>query len=167
MNFNYQLGYRAKKTAIAVFFCILACSLLDRESALNASIATVICLQQTHEKTLEMGVHRMIGTIIGGLIGFCFIQIGGSIAGFYNFAYIIVIPFILLIGIYVCNIVNLKASTSICCIVLLNICLNFHGSVQDSLLYVTNRVVETFIGIIIAVLVNRFFFRKSDILTNE
>ncbi|MFR4008622.1 MAG: FUSC family protein [Christensenellales bacterium] len=35
-----------------------------------ATIAAVVCTQQTHEKTVNMGLHRMLGTLIGGAVGY-------------------------------------------------------------------------------------------------
>ena len=35
-----------------------------------ATIAAVVCTQQTHEKTVNMGLHRMLGALIGGAVGY-------------------------------------------------------------------------------------------------
>lgn len=162
LNLNYRLGYRAIKTAIAVFLCFIVTIYITHGNPFYAAIATVICIQQTHEKTLHMGIHRFIGTVIGGILGFLFIELGSHIPGFFDHIYILMVPFVSLLAIYICNILNITAATSICCIVLLNIISNYDRGVTDSLHYVTDRVFETTIGIIIAVFVNRYFFQNTD-----
>ena len=52
MNLGYKLGLRAIKTAISVFLCLLIAYILNRTDTLFASIAAIICLQPTYNKTL-------------------------------------------------------------------------------------------------------------------
>lgn len=163
LNLNYRIGYRAIKTSVAVFLCFVTTTVITHGNPFYAAIATVICIQQTHEKTLQMGVHRFFGTIIGGILGYLFIEIGGRIPGFFQVIYVFFVPLATLLAIYICNIFNLLASTSICCIVLLNIISNYERGASDTLYYAADRVFETTIGILIAVVVNRFLFQNVSI----
>ncbi|MBC8571445.1 FUSC family protein [Zongyangia hominis] len=162
MNFRYKPGLRAVKTGIAVCLCLLVSCLFGRNYAFYSCIAAVVCMQPTTGKTVHVGVHRFIGTLIGGFVGFLLLESAKLIPQYHDWAYIPIIPLFLLLAIYLCNILGRKDSAAICCIVFLNIATNFDRGIHNSLLYVMDRVIDTSIGIILAVLVNRFIFpRKS------
>ena len=57
MNLGYKLGLRAIKTAISVFLCLLIAYILNRTDTLFASIAAIICLQPTYNKTFSSKIN--------------------------------------------------------------------------------------------------------------
>lgn len=160
---RYRLGLRAKKTAIAVFFCLVIDCLLLHGYAFYAAIAAVICMQPSNEKSLDMGLHRFIGTCIGGTIGFVLIEFDRWVPIYENSIYLFIAPFGVLCVIYLCNVIRQASSASIGCIVFLNIVTNFDRGVGGTVPYVVNRVLDTLVGIVIAVLVNRFFYPKQSL----
>ncbi len=162
MNLKYNIGLRAVKTAIAIFGCFLIGVLFHRESVFYSSIAAVMCMQTTHEKTFEMGFNRFVGTVIGGACGFLILQYTMKLQNAYNWLYVFMIPVCILILIYICNVLNKKNSVAICCIVFLSIVTNYSRNIPDTFLYVINRVIDTSIGIAIAILINRFIFPRYE-----
>ena len=78
-----KVGARIQKTALSVFICMIIPHLLNMEYPFYACIAAVICLKDSHENTVKMGVNRMIGTLIGGCAGilstFLFLKFNNSI----------------------------------------------------------------------------------------
>lgn len=162
MNQKYIPGLRAIKTAFAVFLCFLLSLLLNRSDPFFASIAAIICMQQTYNQTFYIGVHRFIGTIIGGVCGYLMLEIGqfNSIFG-QSWTNTILAPLCILLVIYICNVFNFKASVSIAGIVLLSILSRPDMSANNTLMYVIDRVIDTSLGIIIAMLVNRYMFPKK------
>lgn len=144
-----KIGMRNLKTAIAVFLCIIITRSLNiSDSPFYACIAAVICMQSSVFETFKTGKNRMIGTFIGALIGFLFalIQPGNAL--------LVAVGITLLI--YICNVLGYNKSISIACIVFIAIMVNLTD--KTPLFYSTYRLIETFIGILIAVLVNYFIY---------
>ena len=160
-NKKYRMGLRTIKSSIAVAICVaLAYIFNNRNVIFFGGVACVICMQQTSKDTVIMGVNRFAGTILGGILGFIVIMIGTLIEEFHHGFEIPIIAAASLIAIYLCNLLNLNEATSISCIVLLNVSTNYDGitDAAGAFSYVSQRVIFTFIGIIIALLVNRFIF---------
>ena len=149
-----KIGARNLKTALAVTLCIGFFELIHRQYPFYACIAAVICLKDSHENTVKMGVNRMIGTLIGGCAGilstFLFLK-------FNNYYFeCIVTSLLCIVVIYICKVLKKPGSVTIACIVLLANTLLIKQ--EPNYIYTINRIIETFIGIIVATLVNRFIF---------
>lgn len=144
-----KIGMRNIKTGCSVFLTLLLSYVLQREDPFFGCIAAVICLQQTSEKTWNAGVHRWIGTCIGGLIGF-FVMLWLSNIEHYETIRLLVIPAGVCLLIYLCVVLHIRGSASICCIVFINVVLHMDRTVSGAAAYVFNRVIDTFIGIICA-----------------
>lgn len=162
MNKNYKLGLRAIKTAISVFLCLLIAFIFNRTDTLFASIAAIICLQPTYNETFNSGLQRLVGTLIGGVVGYLILLAIYKLP-FKEINTLFVAPIAILTVIYVCNVVNQPSSVSISCIVVLSVVMWPNGNISDSFLYVVNRVLDTSMGIVVAMLVNRFTFVKHSI----
>ncbi len=161
---RYRLGLRALKSAIAVFLCLLIGMLLKRSELLLASIAALICMQPTYDETYKMGLYRLIGTSIGGAVGLCVLLIVKLLPckEYINYISLILAPFCVLTVIYICNVINHKSSIVIGCIVTLSVIVQWSDSTySNTSMYVINRVLDTSMGVVIAMLVNRFLFRKK------
>lgn len=162
MNTKYHLGLRAAKTSIAVFICVLLAIILNRSDMFFASIAAIICMRQTYDETYHAGRRRLIGTLIGGIVGLIVLLISHNIPYKLYFTSIFA-PFFILIVIYICNFVNFKGSVEIGCIVLLSVIM-LHSDIayKNTFLYVIDRVLDTSLGIVVAMFVNKFFFKKRS-----
>lgn len=159
LNMEYKIGLRAVKTAIAVFFCAIISTIFKREDVFCSSIAAIICMEQTCEKTITTGINRFIGTLIGGIVGYIALELSEYML-FYEWMRIFVLPFCILLVIYICNTVNRKASVSIGCIVVLVIVSRFGDGMENTFMYVVYRVMDTIVGILIATGINKFMFRR-------
>lgn len=162
MNTGYKLGLRAIKTAISVFLCLLIAYIFNRNDTLFASIAAIICLQPTYNKTFSSGLQRLVGTLIGGIVGYLILLTIYRMP-FKELTTLLIAPVAILIVIYICNFISQPASVSISCIVVLSVVMWPNRNISDTLMYVINRVLDTSMGIIIAMLVNRFTFTKYNI----
>ncbi|WP_312811308.1 aromatic acid exporter family protein [Sedimentibacter sp.] len=152
MNFP-RIGMRNIKTSTSVFLCLLLFELLDRENALMACIAAVICMQNTIVDSFRKGTERIIGTIIGGIAG-AFVLFLISTFGYENIL-IFIIPIGVIILIEICVSLGLKNSVVICCVVYL-VLLTSANHVEGYLLYTINRILDTSVGIVIALLINKY-----------
>lgn len=136
------------KTAISVFLCISISKAFNNTIPFYACIATVITMQSAIHHSFTIGKNRMIGTIIGALCGLIFTLISPNNIFLTSFGIVLIIYFL--------NLFKRKNSISIACIVFLAIMLNLNEG--SPLLYSFNRVIETFVGIVVSVLVNYLIF---------
>lgn len=153
LNFH-KIGLRNVKTALAVVICMVIFEMIGHENPFYACIAAVICMKDTVASSFVMGKNRLIGTVIGALFGTLFIYILIHLTFFDAY-----IPFVSGVGIvlviYACNLFNKPGSVTIACIVFLVIMVNYSG--PQSYAYALSRSIDTAIGIIVAILVNKYF----------
>lgn len=139
-------GMRNVKTAIAVVISTSISRMLKMEYPFYAAIASIICMQGSVENTIKSGKNRMLGTMVGALLGFiCALIEPGNI---------ILLGLGIVGVIYLCTLLNWKGSASIGCVVFCAIMLNLKGN--SPALYSVNRIIDTFVGIIVALAVNYF-----------
>lgn len=145
MNFTKGLGLRTIKTGIAVALCILVANLTNMTFPFYAAIAAAICMQSTVFDTMTTGLHRMLGTFVGAIVGLVFVYIYPMNFFLCGIGIIIVI--------YLCNLLKITKSVSIGCIVFLAI-MTQTGESNYHIIYGIYRLIDTLIGIMIAVFVN-------------
>ncbi len=156
-------GFRNIKTAISIMICLIFYKFSDRQDVTLAAIASLICMQDSVEKSIKEGINRVIGTVIGGLFAIIFVYLNLTETNYILWSVSITIGIIILI--YICNIINIKQSIIIGCVVYLVIILG--AGTYQPVLYSINRVLDTIIGIIIAISVNYFLFRPKPERYND
>jgi uncharacterized membrane protein YgaE (UPF0421/DUF939 family) len=161
MDLTYRPGQRALKTVIAVFFCLLLGFITQRPTALYAVIAAILCIQPTYDKSKQIGLHRILGTIMGSVFSFIALELAAVIPNYRDFWFIIIFPLLMLALIFVCNVLRIKDSVAPSCVIFAVIVFLHAGSTLDTLPYVFERMTETIIGVLIALPVNRFFFNAK------
>lgn len=157
-----KLGFRNIKTGIAVFLCLVLFNMIGRDDSLFACIASILCMRDTVSGSLQLGKDRIIGTILGGACSLSFLYAINLLPIIeYNDAFVIAVGVSFVI--YMANLLKLKESCSICCMVYISIMFNYVGS--GAFIYVTNRTLDTLIGVIIAILVN--YYIKPPLNTDK
>ncbi|MFD3157823.1 aromatic acid exporter family protein [Haloimpatiens sp. FM7330] len=141
-----KIGMRNIKTAVSVFICIVILKLVNNPYPFYACIASVISMQSSVSGSFTAGKNRMIGTSVGAFIGLLFALIQPDNPFLCGLGIIIVI--------FTCNVLNKKKSATIACIVFIAISTNLKGVPPH--IYSRDRLLETFLGIFVAVLVNYF-----------
>ena len=161
MNINkeYKLGLRAVKTAIAVAICAFLSMFFNHEDIFCACIASVICMEQTYAQTWDTGINRILGTLIGGTVGYIALE---SICSFptYEWIRVVLLPLCILVVVYTCNVINRKQAVSISCVVIIVILSRSGPSTSSTLNYVIQRVLDTLLGVFVAMIINKFAFIK-------
>lgn len=147
-----KIGMRTVKTAIAVALSVFLSHILNLNSSFFAGIAAIITMQSTVAESFNMGKHRMLGTIMGAIVGVLFALIAPGNPIFIGIGIIILIT--------LCNLFGWKKSVSISGIVFLSIMLVQEPGNRAT--YGIYRSIDTFVGIIVAVLVN-YFILPPDI----
>lgn len=162
INKKYKIGFRAIKTAIAVSICAFVSMFYNHEDIFCACIASVICMEQTYNKTLNTGINRFIGTIIGGITGYFALELC-YFSNHYKWMRIFFLPLCILCVVYFCNLINRKEAVSIGCVVVIVVLSRSPQAFSNTLNYVIQRVCDTIIGIFVAMLVNKIDFKKERI----
>jgi len=146
MQMKLGIGMRNIKTGLAVFVCVIISRLLKLEYPFYSAVAAVIAMQSSVEASFKAGKNRMLGTFLGAVIGYVFALI-------YH-GNIILLTLGVMAIIHICNLLKWKNAISIACVVFISIMLN--DGHRDPLYYSINRLIDTFIGIIVALIINRF-----------
>ncbi|WP_294393272.1 aromatic acid exporter family protein [uncultured Clostridium sp.] len=143
------------KTSVAVCLCMIVFNLIHRENPFFACIAAVFCMKDTVSNSIHMGKNRIIGTIIGGIIGILLIYLSTKFTFLYSISPIVT-GIGISISIYIFTLLKKPESVIVSCIVISGIMINYSSQI-NSYIYAVNRSIDTIIGIIIAILVNKLF----------
>jgi len=146
-----NIGMRNIKTAFSVFLCIIILRAFHHQFPFYACIAAVITMQSTVHNSFTTGKNRIIGTIIGAICGLLFALISPNNVFLTSIGIVLVIYFL--------NLLNRKNSIIIGCVVFLAIMTNLREGTP--LIYSLSRVIETFAGIFISVIVNCLIFHPK------
>lgn len=148
-----KIGMRNLKTAFSVAICVALSQILNREYIFYAAIAAVMAMQSSVSDSFKAGKNRMLGTIMGAFVGLICAIISPANAILCGVGIVIII--------YVCDFLDWGKSVTISCTVFLVIMLslNERGPVDYSI----NRTLDTFLGIIVSVLVNYFIYPPEHI----
>lgn len=147
----HKPGMRNIKTGIGVMICVLVGYLNIVDKTFFAAVACIVCMQTTIKSSMTVGLNRLKGTFVGGLIGFIFalIRPGDPILSCLG----------IITTIYICNILKINKSVTIACVVYCAI----HLSIGDAnpVQYSINRILDTSVGVIIGIAVNYYIFRPN------
>ena len=156
-HIHFHIGIRNFKTALAVLVVLVAYHLIGSDGAFLASIAAIICMQESVEQSLARGLSRMYGTTVGALQGMLFLYV----AHFFDNNYLIIvliaagISFLILI----CNLLRHNDSIVIGCVVFLAIMLGNTG--QPPFSYSAYRLIDTFFGVVTSIVINHLILNPS------
>lgn len=146
--FNKFMGIRIFKTALAVSLSMFVALQFDLRTPIMAGLATVVTMSTSVFDSFKSSINRMISTFLGFLIAAIFRQLGFS--GF--------LPFFIgiIIIINICKSLKFPKATSLAIMVFIIVMLHtpkppLYMSVWQ---YGLNRLFDTFIGLVVGVLVN-------------
>lgn len=158
-----KVGLRTIKTAVAVVVCYLiflpfwthgpgtSDSLLRHVAPVNACVAAVICMQSSIEQSLYQGISRIVGTILGGLVGLLALLLDDWIKT--PLVTGVLLGGAIVLTLWLCNLIKRPAACAIGCVVVCVIILTHGGS--ERYFYIIFRVLESIAGIAVALAVNR------------
>ncbi|OAB36008.1 FUSC family protein [Paenibacillus glacialis] len=142
------IGMRNIKTAIAILVCLIIANFLQLQYPFYAAIATMISMENSVTNSFAAGKYRVMGTFVGAGAGLAFASIQPENVWLCALGTIVVI--------YICNLVKWNKSIPIAIIVFLAIMLNLQG--DSPFHYSINRIIDTLIGVGVAVMVNYLVF---------
>ena len=160
-------GLRIVKTFIAVSLAMLISSSRPGEGLpFYSAIAAIICLKSDVEGSREIGINRVIGTILGGLCGLIYLLVVP--ANYLPKAIeLILISLIASIIIWVMAMAGKPKAISIMAIVFLSITINHGNEGNLPFLFAFNRTFDTMVGVISAIVVNWTDFEIRENYNNK
>lgn len=174
----FSIGMRTLKTALCVLVCLLIYEFFSFVSTLFeggsvyefiniailngspsfACIAAVICMQDTVERSKQIALSRVIGSIVGGGFAVVFLRLNSLVLAGKLYIVLSVIGVIAIICI--CNLLKNPISVSISVITFLII---FVGTdVIAPIYFAFNRVVGTLIGSTTALVINKYISEPKE-----
>lgn len=158
-----RVGMRTVKTAVAVMLSYLVFApfglvyreelggILGQMGPLYACIACIVCMQGSLELTMQQGISRFVGVAVGGTLGGLTLTLGG-VAG-HPVGRVLLLGLVCVAGIWVCLLIKRPAACGMACIVPCIILVN-HMSGVERYYYAAARVIETAVGVAVALAVN-------------
>lgn len=152
---NARIGSRIIKSSVGIMLCY-AVYLLRGKSGIPfySMLAVLWCIQPYTNKTLAMALQRTVGTIIGAVYGLITILLEIYILPVYDNVFGYIINALMIIPVlYTTVMLNKKNASYFSCVVFLSITV-IHLMDSNPFIFVLNRVLDTFIGIGIGLVVN-------------
>ncbi len=144
---NHRMGLRIVKTGIAVTVCVVVSFLLKLNQPFFAVVATVMSMGKSIDISFKAGKNKLIGVLIGVAIGFGFATLSPANAGLCGIGIILTL--------YLCQQFKLAGAETLSCF--LFAAMMFHHNFGANLVtwrFAVTCTIDSFIGIIIALLVN-------------
>lgn len=171
------LGARIVKTASAVFLCLLIYVLRGyKGSAADATITAIVCMQQYVDESFQSALNRVLSTVIGAVWGLLFLLLM-SINPVLSSSMIVVYALMalgVLVTLYSTVVIRRSEFAALAAIVFLCVVVAY-PNVEAPVSQVINRLIDTSIGIFVAIAVNNvrlprrkhpeklFFMRTKDL----
>lgn len=155
-----HIGMRIWKTVIAVFICAIFGMILDIHP-FYTMIAAILCMQANTNESIKKGMIRLVGTLIGGIGAvMILLLIDFTPLKAFSLSYYIIISLSIVPLIYANVLMKHESSAYITCVVFLSVVLS-HFENTNHYLFAVQRMIETAVGIIIAIIVNKTI-RNND-----
>ncbi len=148
---KYKIGMRTIKTGLAIVVSLYIAQFLNLKNPTFVGIAALVSMQSTVNESWIAGKNRMLGTFVGAVIGLALSYLLPNNFIFLGLGIILVI--------YIHNILKWNKSLVLSCIVFLAIFLNQDGAILS---YALNRLLDTFIGIIVSMFINFFIAQPEN-----
>ena len=145
------LGMRNLKTTLAVVVCMTVYAVFGRPIPFFACVAAVICMQDTVFNTVQYGLSRLLGSLIGGALGLGLLWVDAF--GFWIGIHILLAGLGVCLAIYLALLFGNPNACALAATVLLSVFLIDRG--ENQYWYALNRILETAFGIIVAIAINR------------
>ncbi|MBE5963125.1 MAG: FUSC family protein [Lachnospiraceae bacterium] len=162
------IGMRIIKSALGVLLCFVIYLLRGRQGIpFYSAVAVLWCMQPYTESTKTMARQRIVGTLIGAFYGLLVILFELYVIPIHNTlsGYVLVSAMIIVV-LYTTAALNKKNASYFSCVVFLSITIT-HITDSNPYLFVLNRILDTMIGIVLGMLVNKIRIprkKKDDIL---
>lgn len=162
-----KIGMRIIKSSCAVAICFLISLFRVDGIVFYSCIAAVLCIQQDVTNSKKVALNRVKGTLLGGFFGMLVLLIEKSFfpVDALWLRYIVISMMIIPI-IYLTVLLKMTSASYISCVVFMSVTVS-HGMDINPYLFTMNRIIDTLIGIFVALALNTIHLgtaRNKDIL---
>lgn len=147
-----KIGLRTIKTGLSVFICILISIVFHRETYVVAALTAVFTLREDMINTLKFGKHRVVGNTFGAMFSIVAIFLF-KIFGDGKEVQLFIMPLLIIFMISLLSHFGYQEGTVGACATLLTIL--FMIPETESYHYAFARVIDSFIGMFVAIGVNQ------------
>ncbi|HZK09942.1 MAG TPA: aromatic acid exporter family protein [Clostridia bacterium] len=156
-----KVGLRVIKTVLAVALCFLI-DAFRGGMPFFAVISAILCLQKGKVETYSKAITRVLGTLIGGGYGlFSLLLFQYTGVAYKSPVYVLVISLMAILIINTNLWIKNPISVGFSCVVYYSVVIG-HFQDLDPFLFVRNRMLDTFIGIGVALFLNYIFPFKGE-----
>ncbi len=150
------IGMRIVKSSVGVMLGFVTYFLRGCQGApFYTALSVLWCMRPYDSDSKNMAMQRVTGTFLGGLYGLIFLLIvRHTPLGSYEFLRFMLIGLCIVPIIYTTVALNRRNASYFACVVFLSITV-MHVTDSNPYLFVLNRVLDTLIGIVIGIVVNR------------
>lgn len=165
----HHIGLRIVKSSVGVLLCYIVSYLrvltgLPPGLPFYSMLAVLQCMQPYTDKTVSIAIQRGTGTLVGAFYGLVTILTEIYVFSIYNSMWGYIVNGLMIIPvIYTTVVFNKKNASYFSCVVFLSIVVN-HIADANPFMFVLDRVLDTFIGIAIGILVNRARLPRRKVL---
>ena len=165
-------GWRTIKTAVAVMISFAVFlpwwdwsqaqpgGPLQELGPFYACIAAVICMETSVHASVARGLSRIVGTLVGGGTGLLAVLLNNRFPG--PLASTVIFGFFVSVAIWLCSLMRQPGACSIAAVVCCAVMFSHSGSGMEAVFYTVARMLETAVGIVVAVAVNRILPTPSQ-----
>jgi uncharacterized membrane protein YgaE (UPF0421/DUF939 family) len=161
---NFSIGMRTVKTALAISVCLILFALAKRLGiagdfdAFLALTAAVICMQDSVKGSIQIGLNRLHGIVLGTLLGMGVLYIDLITRNIV--LHVVLLTAGTVIIIVLCNLLDTNKAIVMGCVVFFMIALQTVHDVSPLALSI-HRFLDTVVGIVVAIGVNHLI-RNPD-----
>lgn len=149
---RFRVGLRTLKTAMSVMIIITVFYFFQRPPFV-AALASVFALRESWDKTISFAKIRLVSNTVGGLLALLYFLVHMHTHGA-TWVSMIFLPFLVVVAIVFLDGFNFNGGVIGGLAALLMISLNIPAGA--TVLYVIDRIIDTFIGVLVSIGVNRF-----------
>ncbi|NLC96923.1 MAG: hypothetical protein GX675_05095 [Erysipelotrichaceae bacterium] len=156
-------GARITKTVLAVVTSMLFAYFITGNYSAIAPISAVVTLKESTQDSITTGLERIIGTVFGSVLSLVYIYTSINFFDLHNFIILTISTGVLsFISLWINKSLKFGAGSAANSVILIIIVLNGYFHNTDAIILNTiHRTIETSIGIICAVLINRYIYISS------
>lgn len=151
---SWSPGMRVLKTGIAIALCLLLEYFRVSAAPYQSSVAAIVCMQPTLKSARNAALDRTLGTLIAGLFAYLFIllfrdslALDSQSLLYYLCISLCTLPLMMLI-------LRIKKPGALAISLMVFLIIVLKGGDGNPILFTLNRVLDTLIGIVVALFVN-------------
>lgn len=157
---QFRLGMRTFKTGVGVLLVLLVFGFFGLKGLQIGALTVVFSLREDFDQSVSFGASRIFANTVGGIFSLIFYGLNSYFGGDF-WVTLVFVPILTMLTIMINVACNNKSGVigGVSALLIITLSIPTH----DTILYVFERIFETFIGVFIAIMVNSdtFWLKKA------